>query len=117
MPQERIRKFTEENLELARNLKKEIDRVAQMTRARTTGPAMAVPKGKKNTGSARPSEERSTPQQVAGKKRVRDADTERVSLFYLVLSVNLCAVTAPIIVDPTLLRCLRPFIHHLSLSE
>lgn len=36
-------------------------------------------KPRRGGGSARPSEERSTPLQVAGKKRVRDADTERVS--------------------------------------
>jgi hypothetical protein len=40
---------------------------------------------KKGAGSARPSEERSTPVQLAGKKRVRDADTERVSSFFHII--------------------------------
>lgn len=78
MPQDRLRKFTEENLELAKNLKKEIDRVNQMSRS---SGKPSTTKSRRGAGSARPSEERSTPLQVAGKKRVRDADTERVSLF------------------------------------
>jgi hypothetical protein len=81
VPQDRLRKFTEENLELAKNLKKEIDRVNQMSRS-TGGRPTASTKSRKGPGSARPSEERSTPQQIAGKKRVRDADTERVSRIF-----------------------------------
>jgi hypothetical protein len=72
VPQDRLRKLTEENQELARNLKKELE---QLRNPKPVKPATSVKR--KGDGSARGSEERI----MGTKKRGRDLDTERVSKF------------------------------------
>lgn len=68
VPQDRLRKWNEENHELAKTLKKEMDSINQQ-RSKTT-----VSSKKRGDVSARDSEERN----IAGRKRGRDYDTEKV---------------------------------------
>lgn len=75
VPQERLRKYSEENQELARNLKKEMERVNQLLRPQKP----AASSKRKGGASGRGSEERnSTPAALAGKKRGRELDIEKV---------------------------------------
>lgn len=74
VPEDRLRKLTDENQELARSLKKEMDALAKQKA--TPKPISTNPTVKRKDGSARGSEERGT---GPGKKRGRDFDTERVS--------------------------------------
>jgi hypothetical protein len=72
--QDRLRKYSEENQELARNLKKEMDRVTQLSK-----PAKPQTSQKRKGGaSGRGSEERNSTPALAGKKRGRDLETEKV---------------------------------------
>ena len=90
MPQERLRKLTEENKELASNLKKEMD--AQRRAANGKPPSMSAikkrPYGSDLTGSsARASEDRSSlapppPPPPRGNKRAREIEgIDKVCLF------------------------------------
>jgi mortality factor 4-like protein 1 len=73
VPQDRLRKLTDENQELAKNLKKEMDVLRNQNR-----PAPKSIAGKRRgDGSSRASEERGLA--VSGKKRGRDFESERVS--------------------------------------
>jgi hypothetical protein len=71
VPSERLRKHSEENLELARNLKREMDAINNQNKP--TPKATVNKSGRKNS-EARGSEERGFGQ---SKKRGRDLDTER----------------------------------------
>jgi hypothetical protein len=73
VPQDRLRKFTEENQELARNLKREMDSLRNQNK-----PTARLSTGtkRKGDGSSRGSEERGLA--PAGKKRGRDFETEKV---------------------------------------
>ena len=79
MPQDRLRKFSEENKELAQNLKKEMDALRQRS-----APKATASNKKKNAGSdlssTRGSEERhsSVPVTGRGQKRGRDYEIEKV---------------------------------------
>ena len=74
MPQDRLRKLTDENQELARNLKKEMDALRNQ-KSSSSKPASIVKR--KGDSSTRGSEERGFA--GPGKKRGRDFETERVS--------------------------------------
>ena len=84
VPQDRLRKFTEENKELAKSLKKEKD----SHRQRTAPKAVTVASKKKAAGSDlssnRGSEERhsSVPVTGRGQKRGRDYEIEKVGRLY-----------------------------------
>jgi len=71
VPQDRLRKWGEENLELAKNLKKEVEAVRNQAKASKTAGAK-----RRGDASVRDSEERSVTQ---GKKRARDYGIETVS--------------------------------------
>ncbi|KAF2431983.1 MRG-domain-containing protein [Tothia fuscella] len=74
----RILKFNDENIELSRNLKKEMDRVNQLSK-----PQKTVSAKRKGAVSGRGSEERnSTPAAAASKKRGRDNDTEKEDTYH-----------------------------------
>lgn len=76
MEEDRLRKLTPENRELAHSLRQAV--LEQQRAAR----AQAVPAKKKTQTSTRGSEERQTPVQAApprGQKRMRDQDLEKVS--------------------------------------
>lgn len=80
--EDRLRKLTPENRELANSLKHAV--LEQQRAAR----AQAQPTKKKQQTSTRGSEERQTPVQAAqprGQKRMRDQDLEKVSVRYDVL--------------------------------
>lgn len=85
MPQDRIRKYTDENIELSRTLKRDSDAMrAQLEKPKKT--PGSTRKGGRGAGSEfssnRGSEERQTSVQAAGtrgQKRGRDYDIEKVS--------------------------------------
>jgi mortality factor 4-like protein 1 len=68
VPQDRLKKWSEENQELAKTLKKEMEAVTQQRNKSSANSK------KRGDLSARDSEERT----VAGRKRGRDYDTEKV---------------------------------------
>jgi len=76
VPHDRIRKFTEENKELAANLKGEMEKLLNPPKPK------AAPAKKKAAGSdlssTRGSEERLTPVTGRGQKRGRDYEIEKV---------------------------------------
>jgi hypothetical protein len=76
VPQDRLRKLTPENRELANNLRHE------MLQAQRAARAAPPPVKKKAQGSSRGSEERQTSVSAAprGQKRMRDQDLEKVCL-------------------------------------
>jgi mortality factor 4-like protein 1 len=77
VPEDRLRKLSPENRELANNLRHE---VLAAQRAAAAKPAAAIKK--KPQGSARGSEERQSSVSAAvprGQKRMRDQDLEKVS--------------------------------------
>lgn len=76
VPEDRLRKLTPENRELANNLRHE------MLQAQRAARAQPQPVKKKAQGSARGSEERQTSVSAAprGQKRMRDQDLEKVYL-------------------------------------
>lgn len=78
VPQSRLRKYSEENLELAKMLKRELDNQRTQTKPATDKRASIVKKQGRDS-SARISENLSPAPQVAAKKRGRDNETERVS--------------------------------------
>jgi mortality factor 4-like protein 1 len=97
VPQDRLRKLTDDNRELANNLKRDL---VQTQPTRTSAkPAGSSRKGKgqgSDLGSGRGSEERhsSVPAGGRGTKRGKDNDVEKVGSFYflvfhLVISPNL----------------------------
>jgi mortality factor 4-like protein 1 len=75
VPEDRIRKLSPENRELANNLRHEVLTAQRAARAQPQPPK------KKAQGSARGSEERQTSVTAAprGQKRMRDNDLEKVS--------------------------------------
>jgi mortality factor 4-like protein 1 len=76
VPEDRLRKLSPENRELANNLRHEV--IAAQRAAR----AQPMPPKKKAQGSARGSEERQTSVSAApprGQKRMRDNELEKVS--------------------------------------
>ncbi|KAE9967242.1 hypothetical protein EG327_011563 [Venturia inaequalis] len=74
VPADRLRKHNDANLDLARGLKKELERVAQASKPKKD----ATGTKRKPGASGRGSEERhSTPSLAAGKKRGRDQETEK----------------------------------------
>jgi hypothetical protein len=77
VPQDRLRKYTEANQELARSLIKEMQRVAQLSKpVKPQASKGGAPR--KGGASGRGSEERYSTPALAGKKRGRDLDTEKV---------------------------------------
>lgn len=76
VPQDRIRKFTEENKELAANLKAEMDRT--LNPPKTKAAAAKRKAAGSDLSSARGSEERLTPMTGRGQKRGRDYEIEKV---------------------------------------
>jgi mortality factor 4-like protein 1 len=74
VPQDRLRKYSDENQELARNLKKEMERVAAMNRPTK----VQTSQKRKGNASGRGSEERNSTPALGNKKRGRDLDTEKV---------------------------------------
>ena len=95
MPQERVRKLTEENKELSANLRKDME---SQRRAAAAKPASVAPKkrayGSDLTGSsARGSEDRSSavPQAPRGTKRAKEAEgIDKVSCFHALLICGGC---------------------------
>ena len=91
VPQDRVRKFTDENKELAANLHNQMKELQRETRA----PKSGLKKGGRANGSdfssARGSEERHTSMAAqsgrGGPRRNRDYDLEPVSIFYFLLSM------------------------------
>lgn len=81
VPQSRLRKYSEENLELAKMLKRELDNQRTQTKPATDKRASIVKKQGRDS-SARISENLSPAPQVAAKKRGRDNETERVSCLH-----------------------------------
>jgi hypothetical protein len=73
VPQDRLKKFSDENQELAKSLKREMDALRNQNK-----PSVRTSLGtkRKGDGSARGSEERGLA--PAGKKRGRDFETEKV---------------------------------------
>ena len=88
MPQDRLRKLTDDNRELANNLKRDL---VQTQPTRTSAkPAGSSRKGKgqgSDLGSGRGSEERhsSVPAGGRGTKRGKDNDVEKVGSFYFLV--------------------------------
>ena len=76
VPQDRIRKNSEENKELATNLKLEMDKLLKPAKA--TAPSSKKKAAGSDLSSARGSEERQTPAMGRGQKRGRDFDIEKV---------------------------------------
>lgn len=74
VPQDRLRKFNDDNKELANHLKKEMDAMRQRSQKSTSSHK------KKTTGSARDSEERNSSIAPRGQKRARDFEIEKVSI-------------------------------------
>ena len=86
--QDRLRKLTDDNKELAANLRREIQQQQQQTKSRTVATSKSRKQGSE-LGSGRGSEERhsSVPAGGRGTKRSRDNDIEKVC--YLISSVPL----------------------------
>lgn len=81
MPQDRLRKYNDENLELSKNLRQEMN--AQRRAAAKPMTATVTRKRDLNTGSARGSEERTAPTApTRGTKRGREYEgIDKVSVF------------------------------------
>lgn len=82
VPEDRLRKLTEENKELAKNLKKEMDSLRQRAAPKTTTTSSKKKIPGSDLSSARGSEERnsSVPATGRGQKRGRDYEIEKVGL-------------------------------------
>ena len=76
VPQDRIRKNSDENKELAANLKSELDRMTRPAKAAASSTKKKAPGS--DLSSTRGSEERLTPATGRGQKRVRDNEIEKV---------------------------------------
>jgi mortality factor 4-like protein 1 len=74
VPQDRLRKFTEENRELATTLRREAEAALRQKTTKTP----AKKRGGSDRSSARGSEERQTSVPGRGTKRARDNDVEKV---------------------------------------
>jgi hypothetical protein len=113
--QDRLRKYSEENQELARNLKKEMERVTQLSK-----PAKPQTSQKRKGGaSGRGSEERNSTPALAGKKRGRDLETEKVrdagTVLVSYLRSTTCSNSPPPFLRPNLTTTFRILISaHLS---
>ncbi|KAL4909059.1 hypothetical protein BDW74DRAFT_145897 [Aspergillus multicolor] len=83
--QDRLRKFTEENRELATTLRREAEAAL---RQKTTKPSVKK-RGGSDRSSARGSEERQTSVPGRGTKRARDVDVEKEENFYTRPSVKI----------------------------
>ena len=81
VPQDRLRKFNDENKELAANLRNAMEANRAQTRPSKSGPTSHKKKLPSEVGSMRGSEERTTA--ARGQKRGRDFDLEKVSLFLI----------------------------------
>lgn len=83
VPQDRLRKLNDENRELANSLKKELEAMRRGSQTQKAAPTSH--KKKPEVGSTRGSEGRETPVQsstsMAGRKRGRDFEVERVGHF------------------------------------
>lgn len=92
VPQDRLRKFNDENRELANNLKKELEAMRRGSQAQKTAPTSH--KKKPDVASTRGSESRETPvasTSLAGRKRGRDFEVERVGHFTFI-SLSLLSI-------------------------
>ena len=80
VPQDRVRKLTDENKELAQNLKKEMDALRQRTAPKATATFTKKKAAGSDLSSTRGSEERnsSVPATGRGQKRGRDYEIEKV---------------------------------------
>lgn len=73
VPQERLRKLTEDNLQLAKQLKKEVEQLQKQPRPDTKKPG-----GQKRKGGESVRATSSPVPQIVNKKRGRDLETEKV---------------------------------------
>ncbi|OJJ44045.1 hypothetical protein ASPZODRAFT_135490 [Penicilliopsis zonata CBS 506.65] len=94
VPQDRLRKFTDENRELASTLRRE----AEATFRQKSGKPVPKKKGGSDRSSARGSEERQSSVPARGTKRGRDNEIEKEEHFYMRPSIR--------IVIPDSLKCL-----------
>lgn len=80
MPQDRLRKLNDENRELAKNLKKEMDHLRQRAAPKATNASSKKKAAGSDLSSTRGSEERnsSVPATGRGQKRGRDFEIEKV---------------------------------------
>ncbi|KAL4979153.1 chromatin modification-related protein eaf3 [Aspergillus desertorum] len=85
VPQDRLRKFTEENRELATTLRREAEAALRQKSTKTS----VKKKGGSDHSSARESEERQTSVTGRGTKRARDNDVEKEEHFYTRPSVRI----------------------------
>ncbi|KAL4764064.1 MRG family protein [Aspergillus foveolatus] len=85
VPQDRLRKFTEENRELATTLRREAEAALRQKSTKTS----VKKKGGSDHSSARGSEERQTSVPGRGTKRARDNDIEKEEHFYTRPSVRI----------------------------
>ncbi|KAL4771265.1 chromatin modification-related protein eaf3 [Aspergillus nidulans var. acristatus] len=85
VPQDRLRKFTEENRELATTLRREAEAALRQKSTKTS----MKKKGGSDHSSARGSEERQTSVPGRGTKRARDNDIEKEEHFYTRPSVRI----------------------------
>ncbi|OJI98505.1 hypothetical protein ASPVEDRAFT_464484 [Aspergillus versicolor CBS 583.65] len=85
VPQDRLRKFTEENRELATTLRREAEAALRQKSTKTS----VKKRGGSDRGSARGSEERQTSVPGRGTKRARDNDVEKEENFYTRPSVRI----------------------------
>ncbi|KAL4983119.1 chromatin modification-related protein eaf3 [Aspergillus falconensis] len=85
VPQDRLRKFTEENRELATTLRREAEAALRQKSTK----ASVKKKGGSDHSSARGSEERQTSVPGRGTKRARDNDVEKEEHFYTRPSVRI----------------------------
>ncbi|KAL4817580.1 chromatin modification-related protein eaf3 [Aspergillus spinulosporus] len=85
VPQDRLRKFTEENRELATTLRREAEAALRQKSTKTS----VRKKGGSDHSSARGSEERQTSVPGRGTKRARDNDIEKEEHFYTRPSVRI----------------------------
>ncbi|KAL3479863.1 chromatin modification-related protein eaf3 [Aspergillus californicus] len=86
VPQDRLRKFTEENRELATTLRREAEAAL---RQKTSKPTAVKKRAGSDRSSARGSEERQTSVPARGTKRARDNDVEKEESFYVRPSVKI----------------------------
>ena len=85
MPPERLKKFTEENLQIAANLKMQMD---ELRREKDPKLALKKKKGDSDFSSNRGSEDRQIHTNAGGRgqKRGRDIEAEKVRISFSVLS-------------------------------
>ena len=93
VPQDRLRKLSEDNLQLAKDLRKEMTNMHQEKKAAAKKPSKAARESTRTTSSPAP--------QPASKKRNRDQDTEKEEVYEtsLRIELNLPDMVASILVD------------------